>query len=247
MAAGPRPLNFGVRPMHISLAKPVLPYSDPDLVEIGWNDCAVGPKYQDLYEGGYCDACLAPIGPRNSARLEVSKTPKSDICGFEQRVNQIHLVSDVVLAAFSVAEQAAVGPRGVSFQKKSSVRRNFHEVTGAPVISHVGVLGGKYLRLATWQCSSCGYRAFSCTHPSLTDTARASCFVARSDITFDIDQAFLARDALGRTRICMSFARFRRLVDDLPGVSLWPSRVFCLSDEEVDRCPRTPLLDDANR
>jgi hypothetical protein len=223
--------------MHTSLAKPVLPYSDPDLVELGWNDRAVGAPFQDLYSGGYCATCRFPVGARNDHPVLLSRAPKGVLCGFEQRTSQLSFISDVVLAALSEREVGAIAPRPVAFAKPRAQRRQFFEVGGTPVLAQVGVRGGRYWSLADVHCRDCGYRAFACSHPELKDTARASSFVARADLPADVDSAFLVRDTLGRARIAMSHARFRELVASLPQVSFWPGRLFCLDDTEVEREP----------
>jgi hypothetical protein len=225
------------RRIYSSLAQPVLPYSDPDLVAIGWSDRAVGPKRQDLYAGGYCAECGSAVGPRNDNPVCLSRAPKADICGLDERMSRLHFVSGVFLAALSRDELAEIEPRPVEFEKPSARRRDYFEVAGKPGLSQVGVRDGDYWRLAAMACATCGYRAFACSHPRLKDTARAKDFVARSDLPRRVDAAFLVRDSGGRTRICMDYARFEALAASLPGMALWPSRLFCLADDEVERTP----------
>lgn len=230
--------------MYHDLGKPVLPYSEPDIICLGWNESVVGPKNQPLYEGGTCNFCAAPVGARTDVDLVVERAPKAAIAGFFARISTLLIVSQRLLDAFGPEEVQSFGLRPIRTLRRS--KYPLFEVAGAPALSEVAPLNGARFELVCWECPTCGHRSFRCFHPALPRDYKYDAFVCRGDLPRDPDRAFLVRDAGGSPRICMSLRRFTELAGALKGVSLWPSRLYCLDPNEVDRAPVLPFLRESN-
>jgi hypothetical protein len=214
----------------------VRPYLEPPLVTVGWNDAATGEPFQEgLYAGGWCSACDHGIGPRTEVPLRVQKLPRADVAGYAQRTSRSVLLSEGFLSRLDPPERTALAPREVLPARPA--KRRYFEVTGPPRLKQVGVVDGRYWRLACDACRACGHKQFSCAHPALPPDPGLHAFVARSDLPADLDRVFLVEDTLGRSVLCMTTARWRRLKRGPDVGGALASRLLVLPEAEVDRDP----------
>ena len=216
------------------------------LVQLGYNDSAVGPRWQTgLYENGYCDACLSPLGVRTAAPLVVTKLPRADIANFYQVMGRHLLVSDRLLSLFTKAEVSRLRPRPIVLSSKSSRHRQFFEVTGHPIGSHVAVVGGALWELASWRCPHCGFLALNGFHPRLPQKALYNSFVSEADLPSREGGAFFVAHS-GSLGITMSEKRWASFRVSAAGISLWPTRVFVIPEHHALRDAEVRIEKQAN-
>lgn len=223
----------------------VAKYSRPALVTLGWNEVAHGEKWQEgLFEGGYCARCRGGVGARTPKPLEAEKLPRRNIGGFDQIMFSPLLLSAELVSLFDDEEVAAFDLLEVRSAGKS--KRRFFEVRGDSLLNKVGVIGGKYYNLMSWQCRECGFKAFSCTHPELPDNYRFASFCALSDLPDPLDRAFVIGRDSSKKQICMPIARWDRIKHDPKASGVLADRIYALPDEQVDRDPKVRIEDEAN-
>lgn len=220
-------------------------YARPALVTLSWNESARGEKYQEnLFEGGYCSACLSGIGKRTTNPLVVDLFPKGNIGDFHQFEFHPVLLSDAFLSLLTEKERNNLGLQEVVCTKKT--RRKFKEVNGKPVFKQVGVKDGNYTSLSSWQCESCGYKMFSCTHPELPDNYKYSSFCAASDLKSKLDDIFVVEDTMGRKMVCLKLIRWKQLIGKPESKGISADRLYVLPDEQVERNPMVRIEHQAN-
>lgn len=220
-------------------------YASPALVTLGWNDEAVGEKWQEgLFEGGYCKGCRAGIGKRTTTSLKVDILPKGDIGSFYQLMFSPLLLSERFVSLLSDSEKGKLGLQEVTCTKKKN--RRYYEVNGLPTLKQVGVKGGKYHSLSSWQCKSCGYKSFSCSHPEMPDNYKYSDFCSKSDLPDDIVESFVIEDSIGRKMLCMPLKRWQQLSNHKNAKGVLADRIYVLPEEQIERDPSVRIEDIAN-
>lgn len=220
-------------------------YANPALVTLSWNEAAEGEAWQDgLFEGGYCKACRGGIGERTSTSLTAKTFPKGNIGDFNQVMYSPLLLSEDFLSLFSDSERESFGLIEVISTRKRKNR--FFEVNGAAVLKQVGVKGGKYYSLSSWECQSCGYKSFSCTHPDMPDNYKYSDFCSKSDLPSDLSNAFVIEDNIGRKMICMSLKKWKKINNHKNAKGVSADRIYVLPEDQVDRNPSVRIETNAN-
>ncbi len=220
-------------------------YARPALVTLSWNEAATGEKYQEnLFEGGYCSSCRSGIGKRTDRPLEVDSFPKGNIGDFHQFEFHPVLLSEAFLSLLTDKEKNNLGLQEVICTKKT--RRKFQEVNGKPVLKQVGVKGGNYSSLSSWQCEACGYKSFSCTHPELPDNYKYSDFCAASDLNSALGDIFVIEDNMGRKMVCLQLGRWKQLIGRPESKGISADRLYVLPDEQIDRNPMVRIEPNAN-
>ncbi len=220
-------------------------YARPALVTLSWNDCATGEKYQkELFEGGYCSACHSGIGQRTDSPLKVEAFPKGNIGDFNQFEFSPVLLSEEFLSLLTNNEKNNLGLQEVICTKKT--RRKFHEVNGKAVLKQVGVKGGNYSSLSSWQCETCGYKSFSCTHPELPDNYKYMDFCADTDLSNALGDIFVIEDNMGRKMVCLKLNRWKQLIDRAESKGILADRLYVLPDEQIEREPTVRIEPNAN-
>lgn len=220
-------------------------YANPALVSLSWNETAEGEKWQEgLFEGGYCEACRGGIGKRSSKSIIVESLPRGNIGDFNQVMFSPLLLSEDFLSLFSESEIESFGLIEVITTKKR--KKKFYEVNGEAVLKQVGVKGGKYNSLVSWQCPSCGHKSFSCTHPEMPDNYKYTDFISKSDLPSDLNKAFIIEDNLGRKVICMSLKQWKKVNNHKNAKGVSADRVYVLPEEQVDRKPFVRIETNAN-
>jgi hypothetical protein len=214
----------------------VAKYANPALVTLSWNESAEGETWQKgLFEGGYCSACRAGIGKRTAIPLKVNGLPKGNIGSFNQIMFSPLLLSEDFLNLLTATEREKLQLQEVDCIKGST--RRFFEVNGPPLLKQVGVKGGKYNSLSSWQCKSCGHKSFSCTHPEMPENYKYTDFLSKSDLPNESDEAFVIEDKLGRKIICMPLRRWQQLNNHKKAKGVLADRIYVLPKEQVDREP----------
>lgn len=223
----------------------VAKYARPALVTLSWNESATGQKYQEnLFEGGYCSACRSGIGKRTGSPLQVDSFPKGNIGDFHQFEFHPVLLSEAFLSLLTDKEKNNLGLQDVICTKKT--QRIFKEVNGKPFLKQVGVKGGNYSSLSSWQCGTCGYKSFSCTHPELPDNYKYSDFCAASDLDSALDDIFVIEDSMGRKMVCLKLSRWKQLNGRPESKGVSANRLYVLPDEQIERDPTVRIEPNAN-
>lgn len=220
-------------------------YARPALVTLSWNESATGEKYQkDLFEGGYCSACRSGIGRRTDSPLKVDSFPKGNIGDFQQFEFSPVLLSESFLSLLTNNEKISLGLQEVVCSKR--LKRKFYEVKGEPALKQVGVKGGSYSSLSSWQCESCGFKSFSCTHPELPDNYKFTHFCAATDLSEELGDVFVVEDDMGRKMVCLKLSRWKQLNGrpETRGISV--DRLFVIPDEQIEREPKVRIETNAN-
>lgn len=220
-------------------------YANPALVHLSWNESAEGEKRQNgLFEGGYCKACGAGIGKRTTASLKVDILPKGNISDFNQIMFSPVLLSEDFLSLFSESEKERMGLQEVICNKTE--KRRFFEVNGEPLLKQVGIKGGKYNSLSSWECKSCGYKSFSCTHPEMPDNYKYTDFICGNDLPNDMHEAFVIEDNIGRKMVCMPLKRWNQLNNHKYAKGVSAGRVYVLPKDQIERDPIVRIEANAN-
>jgi len=219
-------------------------YANPALVTLSWNESAIGEKWQEgIFENEYCSDCKAGIGLRTTKPLKIDKFPKGNIGGFNQIMFSPVLLSSDFVGLLTDIESSNLGLIKVLSSKSRNV---FYEVNGTPRLKQVGVLGGEYNQLNSWECTSCGHKSFSCSHPEMPDNYKYSNFCCVDDLPKNINEAFVIEDNIGRKNVCMALSRWNELkgLKHTKGISV--SRLFVLPKDQIEREPKVRLEDCAN-
>lgn len=220
-------------------------YANPALVTLSWNDDSEGKKWQEgLFERGYCDACKGGMGKRMSTNLKVETFPRRNIGSFNQIMFSPLLISEDFLSLFTDSERGSFGLIEVISTKKT--KKRFFEVNGLAALKQVGVKGGKYNSLASWECRSCGHKSFSCTHPDMPNNYKYSDFVSKSDLPSDLSKAFVIEDNIGRKMICMSLKQWKMINNHKNAKGVSADRIYVLPDDQADRNPTVRIETNAN-
>lgn len=220
-------------------------YANPALITLSWNEAAEGQKWQDeLFDGGYCEACKGGVGKRTSTSLTAETFPKGNIGDFNQVMFSPLLLSEDFLSLFTDNERDTFGLIEVISPKKR--KKRFFEVNGPAVLKQVGVKGGKYNSLASWECPFCGHKSFSCTHPDMPDNYKYSDFCCKSDLPSDLNNAFVIEDNIGRKMICMSLKQWKMINNHKNSKGVTADRMYVLPDDQVDRDPSVRIEANAN-
>lgn len=215
-------------------------YANPALVTLGWNESANGNDKQDsLFEGGYCEGCRAGIGTRSAVPLDVEMLPKGNIGSFNQIMFSPLLLSEGFLGLLTETEKQRLGLQSVICAKNK--RRKFFEVNGEPSLKQVGVKGGKYYSLSSWQCKLCGHKSFSCTHPEMPDNYKYTNFISATDLPKDLSEAFVIEDNMGRKTVCMSLARWHQINSNKYAKDVLADRIYVLPEEQIERSPQVKV------
>lgn len=241
-ADGEAVLNFLREP---PLPSGVSAYANPALVTLSWNESAEGERWQHgLFEGGYCEVCKGGIGKRTSTSLTAEIFPRGNIGSFNQIMFSPLLLSEDFLGLFTESERNSFGLIEVVSTTKS--KKRFYEVNGSAALKQVGVKGGKYSPLCSWECASCGYKSFFCTHPNMPDNYKYSNFCSKSDLPNDLSKAFVIEDHIGRKQICMSLNQWKSInnLKNAKGVSA--ERIYVLPEDQVERNPSVRIETQAN-
>ena len=220
-------------------------YANPALVTLSWNESAEGQKWQEgLFEGVYCEACKGGVGKRTSKNLTAETFPKGNIGDFNQVMFSPLLLSEDFLSLFTDSERDSFGLIEVISTKKR--KKRFFEINGLAALKQVGVKGGKYNLLASWECQSCGHKSFSCTHPNMSDNYKYSGFCSKSDLPSNLNNAFVIEDNIGRKMICMPLKQWKMINNHKNTKGVTADRLYVLPDDQVDRNPSVRIEANAN-
>jgi hypothetical protein len=181
-------LEFGDGEAVFDLDPPELP---SQYVALSYNSSWRSPadftreEFASLYEGGLCDFCLIPIGPRSKQQLRASYTGDGDLLGSWLRGPRSRLVSANLRALISQRAKLPVEWRPVEIVPKTA--RQFFEFL--PKRSVPGI-ADRNQKVSGWRCPKCGFRMFDVFgqyHP----------FICAIDLRRRVPAAFVIGDAHG--------------------------------------------------
>lgn len=211
-------------------------YLTPSLLTLGWNESGYGDTWQEgLFENEYCPACRSGLGKRTSKPLVVKRPPKGNIGSYDHMMCNFLLVSKGLVSFFSEEEVNRFGLQKVKLEGRG--KKEFFEVLGEPCLKQVGVKGGEYYSIPSWECASCHTKSFSCSHPELPDNYQYSDFAVQNDLPQNVDSAFIIEDNIGRRLICMSSKRWMEIKRNHNVYGILTSRLYVIPEVQADRDP----------
>jgi hypothetical protein len=153
-------------------------------------------------------------------------------------------LSEDFLSLLTNNEKNNLGLIEVFCTKKT--RKKFYEVNGLPILKQVGVKGGNYSSLSSWQCEICGYKSFSCTHPELPDNYKFTDFCAVTDLLSTLNDIFVINDNMGRKTVCLKLNRWKQLIGRPESKGISVDRLYVLPTKQIEREPIVRMESKAN-
>jgi hypothetical protein len=130
-------------------------FLDPYCVTLDTNSVIdYSGEISELFQGGICQNCKSPVGPRNKRPLKLDDTPKANACMVRSSRSSITIYSYDLLRLLGLTNSPEVKLRPVELVSTSSNR--YYEIIGADSIMACGVTTFEKMDITKgFQCKKC--------------------------------------------------------------------------------------------